>query len=289
MKIAFIGTGVMGASLVRHLLDAGHEVHLYTRTRSKAEPLIQRGAQWHGDAGSAAAAAETVFTMVGFPEDVKSVYCDPGFGILANAQSGALLVDLTTSTPALAREIAEKAEAGGLAALDAPVSGGDVGARNGKLVIMVGGPEEAYQRALPLLKLFGENIHLHGGPGTGQHCKMANQIAVAAAMVGWSEALGYARHAGLDEAAVLKSISGGAAGSWTMTNLAPRALKEDYAPGFYVKHIVKDLRIALEAARDMQIDLPGLAQAHKLYKRLESEGYADEGTQALFRLYRSDP
>lgn len=285
-NIAFIGTGVMGRSMAGHLQKAGHTLHVYNRTKEKAQPLLDAGARWHDSAGAAAAGAEVVITMVGFPSDVETTYLAPG-GIVERAKSGALLIDMTTSSPVLARRIAESAAKRGLAALDAPVSGGDVGAREARLVIMAGGDEAAFARAKLLFELMGKTINRLGGPGAGQHCKMANQIAVAVGMVAWCEALAYAKKAGLDPNAVLATISGGAAGSWAMTNLAPRALSDNYAPGFYVKHILKDMRIALESAAEMKLDLPGLATAKKLYDQVATRGWEDCGTQALYRLYAS--
>lgn len=283
-SVAFIGTGVMGSSMAGHLLTAGCELHVYNRTKAKAEGLVARGARWHESAGSAAAAADVVLTMLGFPTDVESTYLGAG-GIVARARPGSLLIDLTTSSPALARRIASAASARGLSALDAPVSGGDIGAREARLVIMVGGEGAAFQAALPLLQLMGKNIARLGPAGAGQHCKMANQIAVAIGMVSWCEALIYAKKAGLDPAAVHASISGGAAGSWAMTNLAPRALADNYAPGFYVKHILKDMRIALESADELGLKLTGLAEARRLYAEVEALGWGDCGTQALYRRY----
>lgn len=283
-SIAFIGTGVMGRSMAGHLLKAGHTLHVHNRTRAKAQPLVEAGARWHDTPGSAAAQADFVISIVGFPSDVEETYLGAA-GVVAHARPGAVLVDMTTSSPALARRIAEAAAARGLAALDAPVSGGDVGAREARLVIMVGGDEAAFTRARPLLKLMGKNVLRHGPAGAGQHCKLANQIAVAAGMLAWVEALAYARRAGLDPARVLESIGGGAASSWAMVNLGPRALAGNYAPGFFVKHFLKDMRLALEAAAAMQLDLPGLAQAKRLYDEVAARGWEDSGTQALFRLY----
>ncbi|MBI4626129.1 MAG: NAD(P)-dependent oxidoreductase [Verrucomicrobia bacterium] len=285
-SIAFIGTGVMGRSMAGHLQKAGHALHVHNRTREKASALLEAGATWHDSAGSAAAAAEVVITILGFPVDVESSYLGAG-GIVERARPGALLIDMTTSSPVLARRIAAAAAERGLAALDAPVSGGDVGAREARLVIMVGGDAAAFARAKPLFDSMGKNIALLGGPGAGQHCKMANQIAVAVGMVAWCEALAYARKAGLDPSAVHASISGGAAGSWAMTNLAPRALGDNFAPGFYVKHILKDMRIALESAAELKLELPGLAGAKKLYDQVAARGWEDCGTQALYRLYTS--
>lgn len=286
LSIAFIGTGVMGRSMAGHLQKAGHPLHVYNRTKEKAQALIDAGATWHDSPGSAAAQADVVITIVGFPNDVEHVYLGAG-GIIERAKAGALLIDMTTSSPLLAQRIAEAAAKRGLSALDAPVSGGDVGAREARLVIMVGGDEAAFLRAKPLLERMGRNIARHGGPGAGQHCKMANQIAVSVGMVAWCEALAYARQAGLDPVAVQATIAGGAAGSWAMSNLAPRALSDNFAPGFYVKHILKDMRIALESAAEMKLDLPGLATAKKLYDDVAAHGWSENGTQALYKLYTS--
>ncbi len=284
LSIAFIGTGVMGRSMAGHLQKAGHTLHVHNRTREKAQALVDAGATWHDSAGAAAAQADVVVSMLGFPTDVETSYLGAG-GIVARAKPGALLIDMTTSSPVLAGKIAAAAAARGLAALDAPVSGGDLGAKEARLVIMVGGDAAAFARAKPLFEIMGKNIALHGGPGAGQYCKMANQIAVAVGMVAWVEALAYAKKAGLDPAAVHASISGGAAGSWAMTNLAPRALGDNFAPGFYVKHILKDMKIALDSAAELKLDLPGLAIAKSLYEKVAARGWEDCGTQALYRLY----
>jgi 3-hydroxyisobutyrate dehydrogenase len=274
----------MGRSMASHLLNAGHTVHVYNRTREKAQNLLDAGAHWHESPGSVAAAADVIITMLGFPTDVETCYFSEG-GILERAKLGALLIDMTTSSPLLAQRISVAAAARGLEALDAPVSGGDIGAREARLVIMVGGEAAAFERAKPVLELLGKNIALLGAPGAGQHCKMANQISVAVGMVAWCEALAYAQKAGLAPSAVHQSISGGAAGSWALTTLAPRALSGDFAPGFYVKHILKDMRIALDSAAELQLDLPGLAIARKLYEQVAERGWEDCGTQALYRLY----
>jgi 3-hydroxyisobutyrate dehydrogenase len=284
--VSFIGTGVMGRSMAGHLLKAGHPVRVFNRTKEKAKDLLAQGAEWRDSAGEASADSDVVITMLGFPVDVETTYLGAG-GILARAKPGTLLIDMTTSSPVLARRIAEAAGKRGLSSLDAPVSGGDIGAKEARLVIMAGGDAPAFQRAKPIFELMGKNISLLGGPGAGQHCKMANQIAVAVAMVSWCEALAYAKRAGLDPNAVHASISGGAAGGWAMTNLAPRALAENYAPGFYVKHILKDMRIALESAAELKLDLPGLSCAKKLYDQVAARGWEDCGTQALYRLYTS--
>ncbi|MDB6094497.1 MAG: glxR 2 [Verrucomicrobia bacterium] len=284
--IAFVGTGVMGRSMAAHLLKAGYPLRVYNRTRAKAEELLAAGATWQPSAGDAAAGADIIITMLGFPTDVETSYLGAG-GIIARAKSGALLLDMTTSSPALARRIAAAASAGGQHALDAPVSGGDIGAKEARLVIMAGGEPAAFAQARPVFDLMGKNIALLGPAGAGQHCKMANQIGVAVGMVAWCEALAYAKRAGLDPAAVHASISGGAAGGWAMTNLAPRALAGNFAPGFYVKHILKDMRIALESAAELGLDLPGLKVAKKLYDDVAARGWEDRGTQALYQLYTS--
>jgi 3-hydroxyisobutyrate dehydrogenase len=285
-KIGFIGTGVMGRSMAGHLQRAGHSLHVYNRTREKAQPLLDAGAQWHDAPASVARAVDVVITMLGFPSDVEDVYLGRE-GLIASARPNALLIDMTTSSPALAARIATAAQQRGLSALDAPVSGGDLGAREARLVIMVGGDESGFAAARPLFELMGKNIVRHGGPGAGQHCKMANQIAVAASMLAWVEALAYARSAGLEPARVLESISGGAAGSWSMTNLAPRALAGNFAPGFYVKHFLKDMRIALDSAAEMKLELPGLECAKRLYDQVAAHGWSEDGTQALYKLYPS--
>ena len=283
-SIAFIGTGVMGRSMAGHLLKAGHTLHVHNRTKEKASSLLDAGATWHDTPGSAAAAADFVITIVGFPADVERIYLGED-GIVANARPGSVLVDMTTSSPLLARRIAHAAAAKGCSALDAPVSGGDIGAREARLVIMVGGDESAFARARPLLEAMGKNIILQGPAGSGQHTKMANQITIAAGMLSWAEALVYAKRAGLDPARVLESIGGGAATSWSLVNLAPRALAGNFAPGFYVKHFLKDMRIALESAAELKLELPGLALAKQLYDRVAAKGWEDCGTQVIFRLY----
>jgi 3-hydroxyisobutyrate dehydrogenase len=289
--IGFIGTGIMGRSMAGHLLAAGHTLHVFNRTRAKAEPLVEQGAVWHDTPGEAAAASDVVITMVGLPTDVEEVYfggtaaVPAGQGIIDRASDGAVLIDMTTSSPMLAERIAAAAITRGLAALDAPVSGGDVGARNAALVIMAGGDREAFARVQPLLGLLGKSITHLGPAGAGQRCKLANQVAVAIGMVAWCEALAHARAGGLDPAAVQQVISGGAAGSWGLTNLAPRALAGDVAPGFMVKHLLKDLAIARECAAATKIDLPGLATAERLFTLAADRGWADDGTQVLYRLY----
>jgi 3-hydroxyisobutyrate dehydrogenase len=274
----------MGRSMAGHLQRAGYPLHVFSRTREKAAALIEAGATWHASSGAAAAAADVVISMLGFPSDVESVYLGPD-GVVENARPGTLLIDMTTSSPVVARRIATAAADRGLSALDAPVSGGDIGAREARLVIMVGGEEAAFQRAQPLFALLGKNIARLGPAGSGQHCKMANQITVAIGMLAWCEGLAFARKAGLDPAAVLASIGGGAAGSWALTTLAPRALAGNYDPGFYVKHMLKDLRIALDSAAELDLDLPGLGLARQVYEEVAQRGWQDCGTQVLLRHY----
>ena len=292
-RIGFIGTGIMGRSMAGHLLAAGHELHVFNRTREKAQPLLAAGAHWHDDPGSVAAASDLVITMLGLPADVEAVYFGSvaadttalSAGLLDRARPGTLLIDMTTSSPALAARIAAAAAARGLAAIDAPVSGGDVGARNATLVIMAGGDAAAFARARPVLDRLGKSVTLLGPAGAGQRCKLANQIAVAVGMVAWCEALAHARAGGLDPAAVQQVISGGAAGSWALTNLAPRSLAGDFAPGFLVRHLVKDIRIARACAEENGLELPGLATAERLFDAVMARGWGDDGTQALYRLY----
>ena len=283
MRIAFLGTGVMGASMAGHLLEAGHELTIHTRTRSRAQGLLDRGANWAETPAEAAHGCEAVISIVGLPADVESVYLGPE-GVLAAPKPPALLIDMTTSTPSLARRIHQEASAKGLDSIDAPVSGGDVGARNGTLSIMVGGEADSISAAMPLFEAMGRSIVHQGGPGAGQHTKMVNQILIASMMIGASEGLLYAERAGLDGAKVIESVGGGAAGSWTINTLGPRMLQRDFEPGFYVEHFLKDLSIALQEAQDMGLELPGLAQAHALYARLQADGLGRKGTQVLLTL-----
>ncbi|MDE3202777.1 MAG: NAD(P)-dependent oxidoreductase [Acidobacteriota bacterium] len=270
----------MGSSMCGHLLARGHPVTVYNRSRRRAESLIAAGARWVESPAQVAAASEVVFSMVGYPEDVRQVVLGDD-GLLAGARPGAVLVDMTTSQPSLAVEIAERAAAHGVQALDAPVSGGDIGARNATLSIMVGGPREVFDAQYELFEAMGQTIVWQGGPGAGQHAKMVNQILVAGTMVAMSEALLYAYRVGLDVTAVLASVTSGAAGSWTLTNLAPRVVAGDFTPGFAVDHLVKDLGIALEEARRARLALPGLALANQLYVALQAQRRGRDGTQAL--------
>jgi 3-hydroxyisobutyrate dehydrogenase len=283
-RVGFIGTGVMGAGMVRRLLAAGYPVAVYNRTRAKAQPLEKDGAEIAGSVAALAAGAEIVVTMVGFPADVEALYFG-GDGILAHARAGAYLIDMTTSSPSLARRIHEAAVARGLHALDAPVSGGDIGARDGTLSIMAGGDAADFEALRPVFAAMGRNIRLQGPAGAGQHAKMCNQIAIAGAVMGVCESLAYMKKAGLDPENALQSISAGAAGSWQLSAYAPRILKGDFAPGFYIRHFIKDMGIALAEAEKMGLDLPALRLAKSLYDRLQREGRDGLGTQALYLLY----
>lgn len=282
-KIGFIGMGVMGSSMAGHLLTAGHELIVYNRTREKATPLLERGAHWADSPAALAAGVDVVLSMVGYPRDVEEIYFGEQ-GIL-QMKKGGYVVDMTTSSPKLAQRIFTAAQKKGIAALDAPVSGGDVGARNASLAIMAGGERKAFDAMLPIFSLMGKTIRYFGTAGSGQHTKMANQIAIASNMMGVCEAVAYAKKCGLDASAVLETIATGAAGSWSMTNLAPRMLKGDDAPGFFIKHFIKDMRIAIESAEEMHLDLPGLRLAKRLYDELAARGFDDRGTQALIHWY----
>jgi 3-hydroxyisobutyrate dehydrogenase len=280
-RIGWIGTGVMGMSMCGHLITGGAQTTIFTRTRSKAQPLIERGARWADTPAAVAAASDIVFSMVGFPADVREVYLAKT-GALAAARSGHILVDMTTTEPTLAQEIAALAAQRGAKALDAPVSGGDVGARNATLSIMVGGDTDAVQQVWPLLEAMGKTIVHEGGAGTGQHTKMCNQIVIAGSMIGVCESLLYAARAGLDLETMLQSIRGGAAGCWALDNLAPRIIKDNFDPGFFVEHFIKDMGIALDEAARMRIALPGLALVRQLYVATAAQGHARSGTHALY-------
>jgi len=284
-NIGFVGVGVMGKSMARNLMKEGHTLHVYNRTKAKAEELLQEGAVWHDSPAEIAAQADVVITMVGYPRDVEETYFGEQ-GLLKHARAGTVFIDMTTSSPTLAARIGEAAVAAGCSALDAPVSGGDIGAREARLSIMVGGDAETFARMEPLLKAMGTNVVHQGAAGAGQHTKMCNQIAIASNMMGVVEAIRYAEKAGLDPKTVLQSIESGAAGSWSLSNLVPRMLQGDFAPGFYVKHFIKDMGIALQSAEEMGLELYGLPLAKKLYEQLAAEGGSDLGTQALYKLYK---
>ncbi len=279
-RIGWIGTGVMGRSMCGHLIDAGYSATVHTRTREKASPLLQRGAQWADTPRAVAEASDVVFSIVGFPSDVEQVILGSD-GALSGCRAGSVLVDMTTSRPSLACRIADVAHPKGVSCVDAPVSGGDVGARNAALSIMVGGDAETVSALQPCFQALGKTIVYHGGPGSGQHAKMVNQTLIATNMIGVCEALLYAYRAGLDLEKVMESVASGAAGSWSLSNLGPRIIAGNFDPGFFVEHFVKDMGIALEESRRMGIALPGLALAHQLYVGLAAQGHAKDGTHAL--------
>lgn len=281
--IGFIGLGVMGSSMAARLLGAGYTLRVHTRTASKATPLLEKGAMWAPSPAALAADSRAIVTMLGFPEDVEAVYFGPG-GILESAAPGALLIDMTTTRPALSRRIHQEAAKRGLAALDAPVSGGDIGAREGRLSIMAGGEPEAFEAARGLLGTMGSRCVLQGGPGDGQRVKLCNQIAGFGSTLGACESLSFAMRAGLDPVKVLESIGAGAASSWALSNLAPRIIRGDFEPGFFVRHFLKDIRLALEEGEALGAFTPGLALAKELYASLERLGMGDKGTQALYLL-----
>ncbi len=284
-EVGFIGLGIMGRHMAGHIQAAGYRLHVYNRTKSKADELVAKGAVWHGDPAAVAANADVVITIVGYPKDVEEVYLGDG-GLVANARSGAYLIDMTTSEPSLAIRISEAGKARGLQALDAPVSGGDVGARDGKLAIMVGGDQAAFEHILPLFEAMGENIVLQGSAGAGQHTKMCNQIVVAGNMLAAAEGLSYALKAGLEPEKVLQCVGTGAAASFLLNALGPKMVAEDFAPGFFVHHFIKDMTIAAKEAAGMGVDLPALKLAKSLYSRIAEEGAREDGTQALIKAYR---
>jgi len=283
-KIGWIGTGVMGKSMCGHICNAGYSVSVYTRTKSKAEALLKAGAEWRNSPKDVAENSDIVFSIVGYPHDVEEVIMG-NEGVLAGIRKGAVIVDMTTSEPALAKMIFEEAEKAGADALDAPVSGGDVGAKEAKLAIMVGGKKSAYDSVFPLFELMGKNIRYMGPAGAGQHTKMVNQIHIATTMIGLVECLLYAWKAGIDLNEVIEAIGQGAAGSWSLLNYGPRIAKGDFNPGFFVKHFVKDMDIALKEARAMKLSLPGLSLAHQFYVAAMAEGYENLGTQSLYKVF----
>ena len=285
IPVGFIGLGVMGRSMAGHLLAAGCQLHVFNRTRAKADEFIQRGATWCNSPADVASQSDVVITMVGYPRDVEEIYLGET-GLVANARRAAVLIDMTTSSPELAQRIAITAAARGLAALDAPVTGGDKGAREATLTILVGGDAAAFERVRPLLAVMGRNIVHFGPAGMGQHAKLANQIAIAGALQGVCEALAYAQRMGLDARQVQAAISGGAAGSWQLQNLGPKMLAGDFAPGFFAKHFIKDMELARQAAHEQKLDLPSLQLALDRFHKRAAEGGAELGTQALFCEYR---
>lgn len=287
MKLGFIGTGVMGKSMIKHLMDANHQLYIYNRTKQKADELVKQGAIWCDTPEIVANHAEIIFTMVGYPKDVEEIYYGP-MGIFKSDIAGKIVVDFTTSTPSLAQKLYDSAKVLGADSLDAPVSGGDLGAKNATLTIMVGGDRAIYEKVLPLFKLVGKTYNYQGNAGKGQHTKMANQIMIAGTMTGMTEMLVYAHKAGLDLESVLETLAGGSAANWSMINYSPRILKEDFTPGFFVKHFIKDLKIALDEAQKMDLDLPATKEACRLYESLAEAGFENDGTQALIKLWWSE-
>ena len=283
-NVGFIGAGVMGKSMIRNLMKKGFQVTVYSRTKSKAEDIIAEGAIWRDSAAECAKDQDVIITIVGFPKDVEETYFGEK-GIIANSEDNAILIDMTTSSPKLAAKIYDEAKAAGKSALDAPVSGGDSGAKAGTLSIMVGGDKEIFEKAMPVFEAMGTNIIYEGTAGCGQHTKMANQIALTGCIAGVCEAITYARKTGLDIQTMLDSISAGAAGSWQMSNMAPRMLKGDFDPGFFIKHYIKDMNIATEEGREAGADLSISEAVLAIYKDLEAKGLGDLGTQALLKHY----
>jgi 3-hydroxyisobutyrate dehydrogenase len=279
-RLGWIGTGVMGSSMAGHLLKAGFALTVFNRTKSKADPLVGQGAKWADTPKAVAAASDVVFAIVGFPIDVREVMLGAD-GALAGSKSGNVLVDMTTSEPSLAVEIAEAAKRKTVSSVDAPVSGGDVGAKNAMLSIMVGGDKDVVESLAPCFQAMGKTIVYQGGPGAGQHTKVVNQVLIATNMIGVCEALLYGYKAGLDLPTVLQSVGSGAAGSWSLNNLGPRIMSNNFDPGFFVEHFIKDMGIALAESRRMGLALPGLALAHQLYVAVKAQGYGRLGTHAL--------
>ena len=279
-KIGWIGTGVMGASMCGHLMDQGFEATIYTRSKEKAQGLLDKGALWADSPKAVAENSDVIFAIVGFPADVRAVFLGDD-GALAGSKAGNILVDMTTSEPSLAVEIYEAAKAQGIHSVDAPVSGGDVGAKNGTLSIMIGGDKDVVDALQPMWDAMGQTIVHQGGAGAGQHTKMVNQTLIATNMIGVCEALLYGYKAGLDLPTVMQSVASGAAGSWSLSNLGPRIIDKNFDPGFFVEHFIKDMGIAIDEANKMGLCLPGLALSKQLYEGLKSQGHGRDGTHAL--------
>lgn len=282
--VGFIGIGVMGKSMALHILKKGYPVSVYTRTKEKAEPLLEQGATWAASPKELAQKADVIISIVGYPHDVEEIYLGEE-GVITHGREGMYIIDMTTSKPSLAKKLYVEAKKKGMKSLDAPVSGGDIGAQSAKLAIMVGGDESDFIDLKPILEVMGTNIIYQGPAGAGQHTKMCNQIVIASNMIGVCEALVYAERAGLQPQKVLDSISTGAAASWSLSNLAPRILSEDYSPGFFVKHFIKDMQIALEEAEAMGMETPGLSLSKKMYEEISKKGESDSGTQALHKYW----
>jgi len=280
MRVGWIGTGVMGLSMCGHLQAKGHPITVYSRTSSKAQPLLDKGAVWADTPAGVAAASDVIFTIVSLPSDVRAVYLEDN-GILSAVKRGATTVDMTTTEPSLSRQIYDAAKAKGVAAIDAPVSGGDLGARNATLSIMVGGDKDAVEKVMPLFQAMGKNIVHQGGPGNGQHTKMCNQIVLAGTIIGVCESLLYGFKAGLDLDTMLTSITKGAAQCWILDNLAPKMVQRNFDPGFFVEHFEKDLGIALDECKRMGLAMPGLGLVRQFYVALKSQGHGRKGYHAL--------
>jgi len=284
--VGFIGTGVMGKSMAFHILQAGFPLVVYTRTKEKAAELLEAGAKWAESPKELAEKADVIISIVGYPKDVEEIYLGEN-GVITNGKEGTYIIDMTTSKPSLAKKLFIEGKKKGMKVLDAPVSGGDIGAKNASLAIMVGGEENDFNDVKSLLETMGKNIVYQGPAGSGQHTKMCNQIVIASNMVGVCEAIVYAEKAGLEPDKVLQSISTGAASSWSLSNLAPRILNEDFSPGFFIKHFIKDMQIALEEAKEMDMETPGLSLSKSMYERLNEQGEGDSGTQALYKYWKS--
>ena len=283
--IGFIGLGVMGHSMAEHILKAGYELHVYTRTKQSGKIIISKGAVWENSVAELSHKCDVIITIVGFPIDVEEVYLSAN-GILNNAKQGSIVIDMTTSSPELAIKIYDQAKQKGIASLDAPVSGGALGAQNAALSIMVGGDKDIFEKVLPVFNIMGKNIELQGKTGAGQHTKISNQIAIAAGMIGMCESIAYAQKAELDPETVLKSIGQGAAGSWSLNNLGPKIIAKNFEPGFYIKHFIKDMNIAVNASNNLGLETPGLDLALSLYKKMADQGLENDGTQALYKLFQ---
>jgi len=284
MKLGFIGTGVMGKAMAGHLQATGNELYVYNRTKEKAQALIDAGATWCDDVKTVAEFADIIFTIIGMPTDVENVYLAED-GLVNNAKPGTILIDMTTSKPELAKKIYDVGKGKEIFCVDAPVSGGDVGAKNATLTIFLGGDEAVCESLMPYLKVMGKHIAYLGAAGNGQHGKMANQIAITGAILGMVESLTYAKTAGIDLNKIQEAVSTGSGGSWQMTNMAPRAIAGDFDPGFFIKHFIKDMKIAAHEAKAGEIELPGLELALKQYEKLQQQGFEDLGTQGLYKLY----
>lgn len=287
-KIGFIGVGIMGKSMVRNLMKAGYELHIYARTKAKVEDVISEGAVFHETIAECVKGCEAIITIVGFPRDVEEVYFEEG-NILDSASEGTYLIDMTTTSPQIAEKIYAEGDKRGFHVLDAPVTGGDTGAREGTLSILVGGDKEDYEACMPLFEAMGTNINYEGKAGCGQHCKLANQIMIAGALSGVCEAIAYAKEQGLDMDIFLKSVSSGAAGSKQLDTFGPKIIHEDYAPGFFMKHFIKDMKLALIEANRSGLSLDMLSLVLANYEELEAEGMGDLGTQALIKFYERLP